>query len=210
MGYRGEYAYMKLMFLSGSPRKHGNTARILEAVKEKIDSSHDVTLCYLPDYKIEGCLGCSKCQQIRNKPGCVQTDQMNVLYTKLMDADAILYGTPLYGHSFSGQLKIVMDRHVALFKFLEGSEKAVGEMEIFSFIGGKPVGLIVSCQGPEEDNTELVKAQFDKFCASSLTNCFGKYVFPLCDPDIKQSNYSTDVIERVVSDIQNGLDSKNK
>ena len=41
-----------------------------------------------------------------------------------------------------------MDRHVALFKFVGGSDKAVDEMEIKSFIENRPVGLIVSCQGP--------------------------------------------------------------
>jgi hypothetical protein len=75
-------------------------------------------------------------------------------------------------------------------------------MEIHSLINGKSVGLIVSCQGPEENNTELVKAQFDKFCESSLTCCLGKYVFPFCDPNLQQSDYSQDKIQQAVSDIQ--------
>jgi len=83
-----------------------------------------------------------------------------------------------------------------------GSDKAVSEMKIHSLICNKPVGLIVSCQGPEEDNTELIKAQFDKFCESSLTFCFGKYIFPWCNPTIKQSLYSEKILQQIVNDIK--------
>lgn len=112
-----------------------------------------------------------------NEPGCVQHDDVEQILNKVMSADAVLYGTPLYGHSYSGQLKLLMDRHAALFKFVGGEDKAVDEMKIKSFIEKKPVGLIVSCQGPEENNTELVQMQFRKICESSLASCTGTYIF---------------------------------
>lgn len=193
---------LKIIFVSGSPRKHGNTAKILEMVSNRIKDTFDIQMCYLTDYQINGCLGCSHCQGVLDKLGCIQKDDTEKLLHQLIDADIILYGTPLYGHSYSGQLKLFMDRHVALFKFVAGSDKGVSEMEIRSFISGKPVGLIVSCQGPEEQNTELIKAQFDKFCESSLTHCFGKYIFPWCDPTAKQSEYSEETLQRIIDDIQ--------
>lgn len=192
---------MKILLLSGSPRKQGNTVRILRMIQKRLEDIAEAEICYLSDYNINGCLGCSVCQNVMDKPGCVQKDDAHILLDKLIEADAILYGTPLYGHSYSGQLKVFMDRHVALFKFVAGADKAVDEMEIRSFIGGKPVGLVVSCQGPEEGNTELIKMQFDKFCESSLTTCFGKYVFPLCDPTTVRSDYSEDTIKEAVNDI---------
>ena len=124
-----------------------------------------------------------------------------LILEKIVRADAVLYGTPLYGHSYSGQLKLLMDHRVALFKFVGGADKAVEEMEIQSFIAGKPVGLVVSCQGPEEHNTELVKMQFDKFCESSLSSCFGKYVFPWCSPGAEETKLSQTTLDAVVSDI---------
>lgn len=198
----------KILLLSGSPRKRGNTAKILEKLQERLNGIAEVKLCHLPDYKVNGCLGCSVCQGILDKPGCVQRDDAHILLDKLIEADIILYGTPLYGHSYSGQLKVFMDRHVALFKFVAGADKVVDEMEIHSFIGGKPVGLLVSCQGPEEGNTELIKMQFDKFCESSLTVCFGKYIFPLCDPATTHSDYSEEIITRVVNDIRQQMQSR--
>lgn len=193
---------MKIISILGSPRKHGNTARILEAANNRLNDIADVEIFCLTDYQINGCLGCSRCQKVLDKPGCIQKDDAQKILHKLMEADIILYGTPLYGHSYSGQLKLFMDRHVALLKFVAGSDKAVNEMEIRSFIGKKPVGLIVSCQGPEEDNTELIKAQFDKFCESSLTQCLGKYIFSWCDPTTKQSEYPDEIIRQIVDDIE--------
>ena len=192
---------MKIISLLGSPKKQGNTAMILEKVSTKLKGMADFEIIHIADYKINGCLGCSCCQQVLDKLGCIQKDDGEKLLHKLIDADIILYGTPLYGHSYSGQLKIFMDRHVALFKFVAGSDKSVNEMEIQSFIARKPVGLIVSCRGPEKYNTELIKAQFDKFCESSLTDCIGTYIFPWCDQTNKESNYSEKAIQKIVDDI---------
>lgn len=141
---------------------------------------------------MNGCLGCNHCQSVLDEPGCVQHDDVTRILNKVMAADVVLYGTPLYGHSYSGQLKLLMDRHVALFKFVGGEDKAVDEMEIKSFIEKKTVGLIVSCQGPEENNTELVQVQFRRFCESSLVSCVGTYIFPWCSPDVKGSQFSED------------------
>ncbi|MGL5256799.1 MAG: flavodoxin family protein [Proteocatella sp.] len=192
---------MKIILISGSPRKQGNTAKILEIIKHKIDSKFDVQIIYLSDLQVNGCLGCSLCQQILDEMGCIQNDNVSELLQQLIDADIILYATPLYGHSYSGQLKLFMDRHVSLFKFISNNDKAVNEMEIRSFISDKPVGLIVSCQGPEEQNTELIKKQFDMFCESSLTKCLGKYIFPWCDPLVNESSYSEETLQSIINDI---------
>lgn len=193
---------MKVL-LCGSPRKNGNTAHILETVASELQCGNTSEICHITDYKVNGCVGCHTCQSILDRPGCPQNDEAHVLLEKITKSDVVIYGTPLYGHSYSGQLKILMDRHVALFKFVEGGDKAVNEMEILSFIKDKPVGLIVSCQGPEEDNTELIKMQFDKFCESSLAHCFGKYVFPWCSPNFAETEYPQSIIHKIISDIEN-------
>lgn len=193
---------MKVLFFSGSPRKNGNTAAIIEQVAEKVREHHIVEICYIADYQINGCKGCNVCQRNLVATGCIQKDMAAMLLDKIIDADVVVYGTPLYGHSYSGQLKIFMDRHVALFKFVGGSENSVDEMEILSFIKDKPTALIVSCQGPMENNTELIQMQFKKFCESSLSHCFGTYIFPWCSPDVVCSHFSADIINRIVCDIE--------
>lgn len=192
---------MKAVFIVGSPRKNGNTATIVEKIVVRIKDDIDCEILYLSDYELNGCLGCSHCQGVLEDIGCVQKDDTEKLLRKLISSDILIYGTPLYGHSYSGQLKLFMDRHVALMKFVAGGDKAVDEMEICSYIKGKPCGLIVSCQGPEKDNTELIKAQFYKFCQSSLSNCFGKYIFPWCDPQKTNSTYSAETFQKIIDDI---------
>lgn len=88
-------------------------------------------------------------------------------------------------------------------KLISGSDKAVSEMEIHSLIKDKPCVLIVSSQGPEENNTELIKTQFDKFCESSLTKCCGKFIFPWCDSNSTSSSYSKQTIEAIKEIIEN-------
>lgn len=193
---------MNILLLSGSPRKNGNTNAIVQRVAERLKTNHNVEICRITDYQINGCLGCNHCQSVLDKPGCVQDDDVTRLLGKVMDADVVLYGTPLYGHSYSGQLKLLIDRHVALFKFVGGSDKAVDEMEIKSFIENRPVGLIVSCQGPGENNTELVQMQFRKFCESSLAFCLGTYIFPWCSPDVIGSQFSEDTLNQIVCDVE--------
>lgn len=193
---------MNILLICGSPRKQGNTAQILRQLSIALEGE-TVTMVSLAELHLNGCLGCSVCQGDLEKPGCVQQDDATALLQQVMEADAVVYGTPLYGHSYSGQLKLFMDRHVALFKFVDGGDKSVDEMEILSFIRNKPVALVVSCQGPEEHNTELVAMQFEKFCESSLACNLGTYVFPWCDPNVKGSNYSQEPLQRLADRIRN-------
>lgn len=193
---------MKILAFMGSPRANGNTARLLKHIQEAAPENFEVEIIAIKDYTINGCIGCNCCQNDVEHFTCIQHDDVNMLLKKIIAADAVIYGTPLYGHSYTGQLKIFLDRHVPLFKFVGGKEKAVDEMKILSAIENKPMGLIVSCQGPEENNTELIKMQFDKFCESSLAKCVGKYIFPFCGPDAENSFYDEKVIQQVFADIE--------
>lgn len=192
-----------VLAIMGSPRSQGNTASLLKHIAETAPSSCNVEIVALKDFNINGCTGCSHCQKNVNYYECVQKDDINMLLKKIIHADAVLYGTPLYGHNFSGQLKIFLDRHIPLFKFVgrENKAKAVNEMEIVSAIENKPVGLLVSCQGPTEYNTELIQMLFEKFCESSLATCMGKYIFPFCDPNTQNNQYDETLLRQIWSDI---------
>lgn len=50
-------------------------------------------------------------------------------------------------------------------------------------------------------NTELIQMQFDRFCESSLTHCFGKYIFPWCSPDVDETTYSKELLGKIISDV---------
>lgn len=192
---------MKLLAIMGSPRKNGNTAKLLKQIQKYTPENWEMEIIVLTNYQINGCTGCSHCQIDTEHFTCVQHDDVNMLLSKIIKSDAVLYGTPLYGHNYSGQLKMFLDRHIPLFKFVGGKEKSVDEMEILSAIENKPVGLIVSCQGPQQNNTELIQMMFDKFCESSLAKCIGKYIFPFCNPNSNDSHYEKNVLLQIWNDI---------
>jgi len=65
---------MNLLLICGSPRKNGNTSHILKKIAKEISKSNAVEICYVSDYCINGCTGCNVCQNVLDKPGCVQND----------------------------------------------------------------------------------------------------------------------------------------
>jgi len=193
---------MRTISILGSPRKNGNTATVLNSIEKNIINNHEIERINISDYDINGCLGCSECQKEKNKPGCIQNDDADKLLKKLIDSELIIYATPLYGHCYSSQLKTFLDRQVALFKFIEGKDKAVTEMEMKSLIDGKSVILIVTCQGPIENNTEIIKLLFDKYCETSKTISIGKFIIPFCTDPSKVLEKSQNEIEKIIQTIQ--------
>ncbi len=192
---------MKITLISGSPRRKGNTATVLEGIEKLLTNSYEVERIDITEYDINGCLGCSKCQAVTDKPSCIQKDDADKLLKTLMQSDLIIYGSPLYGHCYSAQLKTFFDRQVALFKFVEGKDKSVSEMEIKSLIAQKPVMLLVTCQGPEENNTELIKLLFDKYCETSQTLSLGKFVIPFCTDNTLQTREKADNTIKQIDEI---------
>ena len=103
---------MKILGLSCSPRKQGNTVVLLdEALKGAKNEGAEVELYSVSDKDIKPCDGCREC----NKTGeCHIKDDMQELYTKLLEADGIIFGTPTYFYSMAAQTKIIMDRTFVL------------------------------------------------------------------------------------------------
>ena len=92
-----------IILVSGSPRGNSNTERMLNAVLDVTGGE----LIRVTDHKIKPCTSCRFC--VENK-GCCIDDDMQELYLKLLNADAIILGTPVYFNNVSAQLKAFMDR----------------------------------------------------------------------------------------------------
>ncbi len=103
---------LKILGLVCSPRKGGNTEilvkRTLEAAKKK---GADIEAWSIADKEIRPCNHCSSCIQSGE---CSIKDDMKQLYPKLLEADGILLGTPVYFWAVSAQAKLVIDRTYAL------------------------------------------------------------------------------------------------
>ena len=103
---------MNILGILGSARKRGNTEILMDiALKEAKEFGATVSKVSLRDLSIAPCDGCGKCQRSGK---CVVKDDMQEIYRKMLEADGILWATPVYFWSMTGQTKIVMDRTYAL------------------------------------------------------------------------------------------------
>jgi len=103
---------MKILGLSCSPRKQGNTVALLEqALKGAQQEGAEVELYSVSGKTIEPCDGCRACGETGE---CHIKDDMQGLYDKLVEADGIIFGAPIYFYSMASQAKTVIDRTIAL------------------------------------------------------------------------------------------------
>ena len=100
---------MKIIGINGSHRKGKNTAIMLKAVLDEATAlGAETELLELTDYNIKFCLSCNKCL---GKPQCSITDDDNAaIGQKLLEADGILLGSPVYWANVTTLMKNFMDR----------------------------------------------------------------------------------------------------
>jgi multimeric flavodoxin WrbA len=130
---------MKIIGLSASPRKEGNTAwainKILEGAKEQ---GAEIQSFYSSDLDIKPCKGCLGCKQ---SDRCAINDDMQQLYDALGQADALVLGSPVYMGQMSAQAKIFTDRLYAQItpRFSPHfKEKNAGKKLVLVFTQGNP------------------------------------------------------------------------
>lgn len=102
---------MKIIILQGSPNKNGSTSILVEEFTRGAKSSgHSVKRFDIAEMNIKPCLGCVACGY---EGPCVQKDDNNKIRKSILDADMIIFATPLYYYGMSAQLKTVIDRFCA-------------------------------------------------------------------------------------------------
>lgn len=102
----------KVLIISASPRRHGNSDllcdRFLEGAKA---AGHTAEKVFLRDKKINYCLACEGCK--KNGGTCVQKDDMAELLEKMLAADVLVLATPVYFYTMNAQMKALIDRTYA-------------------------------------------------------------------------------------------------
>lgn len=109
----------KILILSGSPKKDGNTAALIEWFIEGARSKGaevEVVHAAFLKYKYYGCMSCRFCQK-QDAYECVIDDEAKPVLAEMARVDVIVMATPLYFFAASAQLKIVFDRMFSLYKW---------------------------------------------------------------------------------------------
>jgi len=185
---------MKAIAILGSPKKKGNTAKMLEIVKSELEGrGHELEILNLSDHRVEGCRGCYACQKSPDRPGCVQKDDAMDVFDRMIAADAVVYATPLYCWGFSSQIKALVDRHMCIVRGYMTDDHT-------SFLEGKTTALLVTCGGPVEGNTGPIQRMFDNIQTFIKARQLGKYIVPLCSPG-ELGEGAQDLAEKLASDL---------
>jgi len=141
---------MKFCILMGSPRKNGNTMSLLKPFVETIEAGgHESDIIHLYNKKIEPCLACRRCQEDFTKFGCVQNDDMQEIFDKVLGADVVIWATPIYSWYCTAPMKAVLDRLVY------GMNKYYGEEKGPALWAGKKHALLITCGYPPEKGADL-------------------------------------------------------
>ncbi len=99
---------MKAIAIVGSPRKNGNTEILARHTLKAITGEGlDTELIRLAGLDIRPCDACMACR--REKP-CPIDDDLLPIYTKMKEADAVIFASPVYFGSATASLKALMDR----------------------------------------------------------------------------------------------------
>ncbi|MBM4285092.1 MAG: flavodoxin family protein [Deltaproteobacteria bacterium] len=102
---------MHVMAINGSPRKErSSTSHILGPLLEGMRAGGATTeVVHLGQVQIKPCLGCFLCW-VKTPGKCVQQDDMATVLERFVQADILIFGTPLYHYAMSGLLKNFIDR----------------------------------------------------------------------------------------------------
>lgn len=139
---------MKVLLLSGSPRKKGNSVRLLEEFCRGAGEAGHEVLCFdVARMDIHPCIACDAC---RPDGSCFQQDGMQEIYPHVVDADAIVLVTPLYYFGMSAQLKIAIDRFYGVNAAMRNHPKQAV--------------LLAACGDAEEEAMDALLSHYQALC----------------------------------------------
>ena len=144
---------MKILMLTGSPRKKGVTARLAASFRAGAEEAgHEVERYDAAFMKVSPCKACCSCR--KNGGKCVYDDDMTPLLGeegKILSADVIVLVSPVYYWGLTAQLKTVVDRFYALGRSMREKDQRV---------------MLLSAAGDADETVmDSLKAQFRSLCA---------------------------------------------
>jgi multimeric flavodoxin WrbA len=183
---------MKVIAFNGSPRKHWNTAMLLEKALEGAKSQGAETeLIHLYDLNYKGCISCFACKTKDGKSygKCAVTDDLMPVFRKIEEADTLIFGSPVYLGHVSGEMHSFMERLV--FQYLTYTDPP-GSL----FNRQVKTGFIYTMGVPEDVMNQMGYGQFINLISMFLTRIFG-HSESLCSFDTLQfEDYSKYVAPR--------------
>ena len=102
---------MKVIGFNGSPRKDGNTSILIKHVFNELErQSIGTELVPLSEKEIRGCIACYKCTENKDQRCAVKNDAANECIVKMLGAEGMILGSPVYFNDVTPEMKALIDR----------------------------------------------------------------------------------------------------
>jgi len=102
---------MKIIAFNGSPREKGNTDILLNTVMGEISKEGiETEIIQIGKHNLHGCIACGMCKENKDKKCVISHDKLNEYLAKMIDADGIILGSPVYFSDVTSNIKSLMDR----------------------------------------------------------------------------------------------------
>ena len=166
---------MKTIVINASPRKKWNTAEVLESAQKGAESvGAETEFINLYDLVFKGCRSCLVCK-LKDKPKgkCYYNDEVSPLIEKILEADTLLIGSPIYFGEPTSEFRALLERLIfCLMSYDDGSSYYTGKVN---------VGIFYTMNAPLQFYEESMKDSLSsiEFLFSYLNGEIISY--PVCD-----------------------------
>ncbi len=128
---------IKILGINASPRKYGNTFKLLKVAMDVAASlGAETEIIHLYDYDIKPCKACLSDNQDACRPPCLMEDDAWTVLNKIKESDGLIIATPIYWYAPSGHLKNLIDK-LTVFENMAIIEQR-------SWVEGKAAGFIAT------------------------------------------------------------------
>ena len=101
---------MKVIGINGSPRRSGNTGILIQTVFEELEKEGiETEFIQLGGKLVHGCTACGKCGEVKNGRCQVKNEFLNEIIAKMVEADGIILGSPVYFADITTEMKALID-----------------------------------------------------------------------------------------------------
>ncbi|MBM3285653.1 MAG: flavodoxin family protein [Candidatus Aminicenantes bacterium] len=102
---------MKVVGFNGSPRKDGNTSILIRRVFHELEKQGiETELVQLSETEVRGCIACYQCIKNKDRRCGVKKDAANECIEKMLAAEGMILGSPVYFNDVTPEMKALIDR----------------------------------------------------------------------------------------------------
>lgn len=138
-----------ILGIEGSPRKAGNSHKLLQAILDGAASNGStVASAHLRDHRYEPCVGCEACR--RDKACTRFQDGMTVLYPQIEAAQGLVLISPVHNYNVTAWIKAFIDRLYCYYNFEDTRPRAWS-----SRLAGQGRKAVIAAIAEQEDKKDM-------------------------------------------------------